>query len=913
MRTAIAFVVAVFWAGAAVAADLPQYAPAPAWVQPIAIPKTAPSAEGGALQPLLQDEQSFYGLDGDQVFSEIAIKVLSSQGLQNAGNIAINWNPETETLFIHRLNIIRGDQVIDLLAKGQKFIVLRRENNLELAMLDGTLTAAIQPEDLRVGDILDLAVTRKRRDPVFQGRSEGFAGVGAGLIGRVHIRELWPSSKPIRWRATEGLGTPVVDRTPDQVDVSFDLTNFEAPKAPLGAPSRFNHLAELEVTQFSSWADVSTLMAPLYRKAATLAPDSPLRAEVAKIKAASSDPKVRAAAALRLVQDQTRYVFLGMNFGGYIPADADVTWTRRFGDCKGKTALLLALLQELGIDAQPALVASEGGDGMNERLPMLSLFDHVLVQAHIGGATYWLDGTRLGDRDLDKLEPPGFRWALPVQPAGGALEKIDQPPLAEPQVDAMLRLDASAGLDAPAAAHLEYVLRGDEAIALNLRFSGATRADAERALRESWTRAYPWITQDKVDFSYDDAQAVMRLSMDGQARMDWRENGPVREFEIGESLLGRNTSFKREPGLHQDAPYAVGHPRYVRWNETIILPKGMTGFTLPAGPDVDQVIAGIAYKRTTRIQDGAVTMQASQRTLGPEFPAAEAESAAAELRALADTDVVVRTPRLTGALPPPSSQTPVDAAGFSARGVGYLNQRDYGRAIADLNRAVELDPSQAKYRYNRGVGYLLDGQIDQALEDFSQALVLDPKSVAALMARAEIYLQKGEDARAETDFEAAVRLAPDNLTIVMRRINAYDRNGRYDAAIHGLDQLIAQPPAGLEPYMLLNNRCWIRAKQGRELGAALADCDASLKLKPGAAQTLDSRGFVLLRMGQLDRAIADYDATLKQDPNQAGSLYGRGLAKLRKGLKAEGEADIAAAIRIDPRIAADFAAWGVKP
>ena len=49
------------------------------------------------------------------------------------------------------------------------------------------------------------------------------------------------------------------------------------------------------------------------------------------------------------MQDKVRYVFLGMNTGGYVPADADVTWARRFGDCKGKTTLLLAVLHELGI------------------------------------------------------------------------------------------------------------------------------------------------------------------------------------------------------------------------------------------------------------------------------------------------------------------------------------------------------------------------------------------------------------------------------------------------------------------------------------------------------------------------------------------------------------------------------------
>jgi tetratricopeptide (TPR) repeat protein/transglutaminase-like putative cysteine protease len=919
MRTAFAFVAAVLWAGCAIAADQPVYGPVPAWVRQVPIPKPDVAQQGAAFERLLEDDQAFYGLDGDQFYAERAVRIGSSEGLQGAGNLSLNWDPQTETLTIHRLNIIREGQVIDVLAKGQKFLVLRRENNLELAMLDGTLTATIQPEDLRVGDVVDLAFTRKRRDPVFQGRSEGFVDMGRpGVIGRMHMREVWPSSKPIRWQASEGLGTPKLVRSPDEVDLEFDEIGAEAPKPPVGAPARFSYLAELEVSQFSTWADVSTLMAPLYRKAATLSPTSPLRAEIDKIKAATADPKARAAAALRLVQDQTRYVFLGMNFGGYIPADADVTWTRRFGDCKGKTALLLALLQGLGIDAEPALVDSSGGDGLDERLPMLALFDHVLVRARIGGATYWLDGTRLGDRSLDDLKPPPFRWALPVQDAGGALERIDQPPLAEPEVDGSMSLDDSAGLDAPAPAHLEYVLRGDPAIALNLRLKGMTRADAVQALRQTWTRSYPWITIQQVDFTYDDDRAQLRLVMDGTAKLDWRENGPVREFEVPESLLGRKVSFKREPGPHQDAPYAIAHPQYIRWRESIVLPKGMTGFTLPGSVDVDKVIGSVAYRRTTRIENGTVLMESSQRTLAAEFPASEAESAAAALRELADTDVVVRTPRLSAqGAPQAQSQSPsgapADAQGFATRGARYLSQGDLGRAIADFSRAAELDPRSGAYLYARGVAYMLSGQSDQALADFTQAMVLAPNQPALLMARAELYLGRGQDALAEQDFDAAAKVAPGDVTLMMRRIQDYDRAGRFDAAIRGLDQVIAQHPDGLQLDMLLNNRCWIRAKAGRELPLALADCDASLKLKPDAVEVLDSRGFVLLRMGRLDDAIASYDAALKLDPNKAESLYGRGLAKLRKGMAAEGQADVAAAARIDPKLPGQFAALGVRP
>jgi tetratricopeptide (TPR) repeat protein len=918
MRRIFASLAAVLWASVAVAADKPDYAPAPGWVQPIPIPKAPPSADGAAVQLLLQDAQSFYGLDGDQFYSESAIKVLSPQALFAVGNIALNWNPETEALTIHRLAIIRGDQVIDLLAKGVRPTVLRRETNLELAMLDGDLTATFQPEDLRVGDVVDLAFTLKRHDPVYQGRSEGFVAMArTGVVGRVHFRALWPSSKPVRWRAVEGLGEPVVRRSADQVEVLYDLSNSEAPKPPLGAPARFNSLAELQVSQFADWSDVSALMAPLYRKAATLPASSPLRAEIDRIKAASTDPKTRAAAALHLVQDQTRYVFLGMNFGGYVPADAEVTWSRRFGDCKGKTALLLSLLWELGIDAEPALVNSSGGDGLDEMLPELSRFDHVLVRAVIAGKTYWLDGTRLGDRGLDDLQPPDFIWALPLAPGGARLERIDHPPLAAPEFEDTVRLDASAGLDAPAPAHIEYLYRGDEGISLHLAYSNASRADTERTLRESWTKAYPWITVAHVDYAYDDSAGVMRLTMDGSATMDWRRSGTSRYFEIGESNLGWQASFKREPGPHQDAPFKVAHPVFSKWTVNVVLPKNMHGFTLTAGQEVDRTIAGVAYKRASRIENGVAVMEASERSLAPEFPAAEAEQAAKDLRQMSDENVFIRSPPVAAiAVEAPEAAPavePVDGAGFSARGVVELGARAYDRAIADFTRAIALEPTVAKHRYNRGVASYEKGLDEAALADFNEAVRLNSGDVLALMARGEIYLRKHDDGRADQDFDAAAHLAPGSLPLSLRRIRDYERAERYDAAIRGVDKLIAQPPPGADAALLLNQRCWIRAESGRELPAAQSDCVASLKLKPDSAPTYDSLGLVMLRMKNFDEAITDYGAALRLRPTSASSLYGRGIAELRKHMTAQGQADLQAAAKLDPKVGDNYAGYGIKP
>ena len=57
---------------------------------------------------------------------------------------------------VHRLWIRRDGATIDVLKSDRKFLVLRRERGLEAAILDGRLTATLQIEDLRVGDVIEL-------------------------------------------------------------------------------------------------------------------------------------------------------------------------------------------------------------------------------------------------------------------------------------------------------------------------------------------------------------------------------------------------------------------------------------------------------------------------------------------------------------------------------------------------------------------------------------------------------------------------------------------------------------------------------------------------------------------------------------------------------------------------------------
>ena len=753
-------------AGTAIASDKLDFGAPDAWVHPLPIPAPAAGPDDGRpARGLLSDYQVRYDSEGQVVYHHQAVRIQSPEGLQ-AGAVTIGWNPALETVRVHGVHIVRGAQVIDVLA-GQKFTVLRREANLERAMLDGVLTATLQPEGLQVGDVVELSYSVAHRDPVMHGHSELFFGLlPHASVDHLQLREVWPASKAMRWRELEGLSpASVVAKSGGDTELLVAEEGATRAKVPDGAPPRFSDVSNIEASDFKDWREVSALMAPLYAKASTLPANSPLKAEAAKIRTASSDPKVQAAAALRLVQDQIRYLFLGMNEGGYVPADADVTWSRRFGDCKGKTAVLLALLHELGIEAEPAIVSTAIGDGMDARLPNVELFDHVLVRAVVGGKVYWLDGTRTGDRALGRIDVPALSWALPLSEPGAEPEKLVPEPPKLPQLETSVRLDASAGLDAVAPAHIEIVFRGDAATVTRLGLASKPTADVDKSLRDIWTAGYPWIQIKSVKAEYDDATNEERLTMDGAANMTWGLNDKfgAREYEADGARLAAGVNFKREVGA-ADAPFSVPFPAFLKDTETIVLPQAGKGFSV-AGEDVDKTVAGVAYKRSSHVDGGVFTIEASARSLTSEVTAAEAAAAKPALREISDVVVRVRAPVGYTAgdkeLQIRLGRTPQLANEYADRAAARADKGDYDGAVKDYDQAIQLKPDDGDLLnsrcFTRGIA---NSDLRKAMDDCDAAVALDPHNAAYLDSRGFVFFRLGQLDKAMTDLDAALAVDP---------------------------------------------------------------------------------------------------------------------------------------------------------
>ena len=502
MPTAAAAVAAALLAnGVTRAADKPSVGPPPSWVLPLSKPpEPSKAAAGAAVAVLLQDVQVRFDEAGWSQFTEYQAKVQTAQGLAALGTLSFGWEPATDSVIVHRLRILRGDRVIDLIPKDGAFTILRRETQLEsAATLTGVLTAVVQPEGLQVGDIIDVAATTRRDDPIFKGRIDGgLGGLDGAPLSRLRLRALWPKRESVQWRALEGMPEPKLTERDGYVEALVDARDLTPLVKPDGAPPRYRRGRELDVSNYATWADAAAVLAPLFTQAERLKPASPVAAQAAAIAARTKDPAARASAALALVQEQVRYVAQAMGAAGYTPATADQTWERRFGDCKGKTVLLIALLKALGVTAEPALVSSTQGDGLDARLPAISPFDHVIVRATVAGRDYWLDGTRTGDRDLAAVSTPAFGFVLPLRDSGATLVKLQPEPAKAPLVRTALRIDASKGIQAPAPIHGQAVFRGDGATALQLQLANLTPDDLDRTLRAYWRGQYDFVTPTKV-------------------------------------------------------------------------------------------------------------------------------------------------------------------------------------------------------------------------------------------------------------------------------------------------------------------------------------------------------------------------------------------------------------------------------
>jgi len=592
--------------------------PAPAWAvasSPMPVPDTAT----GAVFFRRQDAEIHLSDKGQAQYLGYRIRILQPSALQ-LGNISIAWDPAAGAPIVHGIKVFRDEQVIDVL-KDATFEILRREDQLEAAKLDGMLTAVLRVPDLRVGDELEVELTTFQRNPALGSNQSGLLLLGPSPSpGRYRLGLSWDEGHKPDLKMTADM-TAAMQSTERAVEFRFDNPPLQS--APTDAPIRYQWQRVVEYSDFHDWLALSRHFAPLYATASALAPDSSLKLEAARLRAAQASPLDRAGAALKLVQQNVRYIYVGLNGGNLVPVSADETWKRRYGDCKGKTVLLLALLRELGIDAEAVLVNSSGvDDGFDQRLPIPQLFDHVLVRAHIDGKVYWLDGTLPPVASPSPQPVLPVKWVLPLTAQGADLERLEWRPAATPEQISLFEIDARAGFDKPSRIVSTEIVRGLPALEQQVQFSSVSEGQLLELFRQNATGGV-WQTIDDVKWRYDQKAGASILTISGTGTMDWDDDGPG-ERSLALPGGGFNPPERRARADHKDAPYYT-KPEYTCHVTTVRLPTSTQPNQWSSEKSYDTRIFGRNYHRAWELRDGAIRMIRGSRVEQPEIDSATAQ------------------------------------------------------------------------------------------------------------------------------------------------------------------------------------------------------------------------------------------------------------------------------------------------
>jgi len=254
----------------------------------------------------------------------------------------------------------------------------------------------------------------------------------------------------------------------------------------------------------------------------------------------------------------------------------------------------------------------------------------------------------------------------------------------------------------------------------------------------------------------------------------------------------------------------------------------------------------------------------------------------------------------------------------------FLKKHDDDKALHDLSKAIECDPSQwnAKAYYGRAAIYRRLGWLVEAERDYAVAKQLDPSWPRPYDEPDEGFVFD-ESKETGTATPTAVRMEPQRANEARKSLGdpfqglqvsdrvralvaiAQDALRRHeaDAALAATNEAIALTSEKDEAVMA--NLCAVRARCYLDKGdddAALAECDKAIRYGTALAAVYFNRASIIAERGKYESAIADFNRAIELEPTYARTYHYRGLVYAKLGMREAADRDFAKAKELDPDV-----------
>ncbi len=422
------------------------FSPKDKWVKPLSFPQKIIVENSAGIDYLVYEHQINLIKSDKQQFFRIASQVSNQQGLSQIAKVEVRFSPAYETLTFHNITILRDGKQIDVL-NPEKIKLYQNEQEMKNNIYQEDWNALFILEDVRVGDIVDYSYRIDGANPILGTKRYGGYSINWGApIAHQQFRLLSAKDTPIFFKVFNS--NLEIDKRSTALYDEYTLIqqNVDAVYEEDMMPNWFTPYGYLSYSEYKDWNEVNRWALGLYDVNLTIPTE--LKQIIDELK--TEDKKIQISKAIQWIQDHIRYFGIEFGSNSHQPSLPFDTFSRKYGDCKDKTMLLIAALKYLGVEAYPALVSTKLNKNMDLSLPSPGEFNHVIVQFELADKVYWVDATVSYQRgSLDAMSFPDLNWGLVVKNGTQTLKEIV--PSSQQTKQAMVDVERRISLNSNAA------------------------------------------------------------------------------------------------------------------------------------------------------------------------------------------------------------------------------------------------------------------------------------------------------------------------------------------------------------------------------------------------------------------------------------------------------------------------------
>ncbi|HEY0704888.1 MAG TPA: DUF3857 domain-containing protein [Candidatus Acidoferrales bacterium] len=720
----------------------------------------------GADVLVVDDEETYvFDNEGKSVFTRYTLyKVITQKGADGWDGISSAWEPWHQERPVMEARVITPDNAVHPLDQKTVTDAPAKEDEDQVYSDRRVLRAPLPA--ISAGSLVE--------EQVVVTENKSLLGLGAAArsyFGRpvpVHFTRLVldsPASLPIHYelQLLPDL-KPERNEAEGRVRLTFSQGPIEAQdEAVSQVPSDAAIYPNVLFSTADSWQKIAADYAKIVD--AQIASGA-LQPTVDKLIAGKESREDRAATVLQYLGREVRYT--GVEFGdaALTPRTPAETLKRKYGDCKDKATLLVAMLRAAGIPAYVALLNAGGRQDVSPNIPGMGIFDHAIVFVP-GAPDLWIDATDERARLGQLSSADQGRFALIARSETNALVRIAETPSSENLL--IEKREFQLAENGPARIVEISEPHGSIESPYRSYFSDPEGKELHKQLNSYMQSQYLAERLDRVersDPSDTSKQFTLRLESNRGRRGLTELDGAVIGIRL-ETLFERLPAElqEREPTVKKDATdadkpvkprtldYQLPIAFTTEWQYKVVPPEGYQAKPLPPDKQMPLGPAQLTEKFTV---DPDGTVRAVVRFELPKRRISAAEGL--ELRTRV-ADVREGPPILIY---------------FEPKAQALLNEGKYRESFAAYRSLIALHPNDPIRHLQMAKALLGAGMGESAREEARLAVKLDPKSALAEKNLADILqydlvgrkFRRGSDySGAEEAYHAAKKLDPDDSTI----------------------------------------------------------------------------------------------------------------------------------------------------